>query len=93
MSRQQEFARQLERDSNRISRELLNNPKWEWLRNFYEVHFDEISRLLCTGNPRLVTEDFNRLDPSLKPMFSAHHMFFYQVNCVIKDGTLRKSMF
>lgn len=50
MNREQEFARQLERDSNRIGRELLNNPEWEWLRNFYETHFDKISNLLRYGN-------------------------------------------
>ena len=93
MNREQEFARQLERDNNRVSRDLLNNPEWEWLRNFYEAHFDEIFRLLRSGNPRLVMEDFYHFEPSLQPMLSEHHMFLYQVNCAIKDGALRKSMF
>lgn len=93
MSREQEFARQLERDSNRISRELLTNPEWEWLRNFYESHFEEVSSLLRYGNPRLVIEDFFHLEPSLQSLLSEHYMFLYQVNCAIKEGTLRRNMF
>lgn len=93
MNREQEFARQLEYDSNRISRELLDNPKWKRIRDFYETHFDEISDLLRFGNPRQVIEFFYHLEPSLQPMLSEHFMFLCQVNRAIKDGTLKRSMF
>ena len=63
------------------------------LRSFYETYFEEIVKLLRVRNPRLVLEDYNYLEPSLRSLFSEHHLFVYQVNLAIRDGALRKDMF
>lgn len=93
MNRQQELEAQLARDSERVKYQLLNDPEWTWLREFYCAHFDEICGLLNDRNLRTVVEDFSLMEPTLDSSLIENHLFVYQVNVAIHKGVLKKEDF
>lgn len=93
MNRQQEFAEQLKRDDLRTVNELLNNPDWRWLREFYKTHLDEILGLLNRKNLRTVVEDYCRLAPESQSKLMESRLFIYQVNLALFNGCLTQDKF
>lgn len=93
MNRQQEFEAQLAQDNERVVNELLNNPEWEWLREFYRSNWDEIIALLKRETLRTVVEDFGQLKPPLALSLTQNQLFVYQVNLAIYHGVLTIELF
>lgn len=91
--RKRERLQQIRRDEERVKRQLLNDEKYSYLKEFYTNHFDEIAEILSVQNSRLAIEDIMTLDPSV--FFGGHYEFLFlkQVNDAIKSGVIKAGDF
>lgn len=93
MNKQQEFESQLARGNENVKSQLLTEPEWAWLREFFNNHFDYISGLLNGRDLRTVIEDYCHIEPTLSFALMENHLFVYQVNLAIYKGVLKKEDF
>ena len=93
MNRRQEYEAQLARDDERVVNELLNNPEWGWLKEFYQKHWDNVCQVLNGDNLRTVVEDYGHMEPTLASNLVVNLLFVYQVNLAIYHGAMTKERF